>query len=122
MNKADLEKHVKILGWVHIVSGALFLLFGLGMGAFMLFTGVLTNDEEAFAIFTIVALFVTGLLTVIGLPGIIGGFGLLKRKNWGRILTLIVGLLNITNVPVGTAIGAYTAYVLLQDSAKTYFE
>ena len=122
MNKADLEKHVKILGWIHIVSGALFLLFGLGMGAFMLFSGVLTNDEEALAIFAIIAVFITGLLTVIGLPGIIGGIGLLKRKNWGRILTIIVGLLNITNIPIGTAIGAYTAYVLLQDSAPAYFD
>ncbi len=122
MNKTDMDKHVKILGWVHLVMNALFLLIGLGVSAFMIFGGLLSGDAEAAGIMTIIAIFVGGLLTVIGLPGIAAGIGLLKRKNWGRILAIIVGLLNITNIPVGTAVGAYTAYVLLQDTAPAYFE
>jgi hypothetical protein len=71
---------------------------------------------------TVVAVFVGGLLLVLGLPGIAAGFGLLKRKNWGRILAIIVGLLSIANFPLGTALGVYTAYILLQDTAPAYFE
>jgi hypothetical protein len=122
MTKADLAKHVKILGWVHIVMSSLFLLVGIGLSVFLIFGGLLAGDAEAFGIITIVAIFVGGLLLVLGLPGIAAGVGLLKRKNWGRILALIVGLLGITNIPVGTAVGAYTAYVLLQDTAPAYFE
>lgn len=123
MTKEDLDKHVKILGWVHIAMSALFLVIGLGVSAFLLFGGLLSGDAEAVGIITIVAVFIGGLLTVIGVPGILAGIGLLKRKKWGRILAIIVGLLGITNVPVGTAVGAYTAYVLLmQDNAPAYFD
>jgi hypothetical protein len=123
MNKEDMAKHVKILGWLHIVMGILFLIVGLIVSAFLIFGGVLSNDYDALTAFTIMAVFIGGLLTIIGLPGIIAGIGLLKRKNWGRILAIIVGLLNITNIPVGTAIGAYTAYILLmQETAPAFFE
>lgn len=123
MTKEDLDKHVKILGWVHIAMSALFLVIGLGISGFLLFGGLLSGDAEAAGIITIVAVFIGGLLTVIGVPGILAGVGLLKRKKWGRILAIIVGLLGITNVPVGTAVGAYTAYVLLmQDNAPAYFD
>lgn len=121
MTKADLDKHVKILGWVHIIMSSLFLVIGIFVSAFLLFGGLLSGDAEAAGIITVVAVFVGGLLTVIGLPGIFAGIGLLKRKNWGRILAIIVGVLNITNVPVGTAVGIYTLYVLLQSDASTYF-
>lgn len=121
MTKADLDKHVKILGWVHIIMSSLFLVIGIIVSAFLLFGGLLSGDAEAAGIITVVAVFVGGLLTVIGLPGIFAGIGLLKRKNWGRILAIIVGVLNITNVPVGTAVGIYTLYVLLQSDASTYF-
>jgi hypothetical protein len=122
MNKADLEKHVKILGWIHIVSSVLFLLFGLGMGAFMLFAGILSNHEDLFDVFAVIAIFLTGLLSLIGLAAAVAGVGLLKRKKWSRILAIIVGLMNITYIPIGTAIGVYTIYVLLNDSAAAYFE
>lgn len=122
MTKSDLDTHVRILGWVHIVMSSLFLLIGVGVSALMLFGGLFSGDAEAFGIVTIVAIFVGGLMLVIGLPGILAGIGLLKRKNWGRILAIIVGVLNITNIPVGTIIGIYTLYVLLQSSAGAYFE
>lgn len=122
MTKADLDTHVKILGWLHLVMSCLFLVIGVIVTAVMIFGGILSNDAEALGIITVVALFVGGLMLVLGLPGIAAGFGLLKRKNWGRILAIIVGLLNITNFPIGTALGVYTAYVLLQNSAPAYFE
>jgi hypothetical protein len=122
MTKTDLDKHVKILGWLHLVMSCFFLLVGVVVVAFLLFGGILSNDPEALGIMTVVAVFVGGLLLVLGLPGIAAGFGLLKRKNWGRILAIIVGLLSIANFPLGTALGVYTTYILLQDTAPAYFE
>jgi hypothetical protein len=46
---------------------------------------------------------------------------LLRRKNWGRILAIIVGVLDLANFPIGTAIGIYSLWVLLQDGASAYF-
>ena len=122
MTKTDLDKHVKILGWLHLVMSCLFLIIGVIVAAVIIFGGVLSNDAEVLGVFTVIAIFIGGLMLVLGLPGIAAGYGLLKRKNWGRILAIIVGLLNITNFPFGTALGAYTAYILLQDSAPAYFE
>jgi hypothetical protein len=58
---------------------------------------------------------------VLALPGLAAGYRLLKRQAWGRILALVVGFLDLVNFPVSTAIGIYTLWVLLQDSAATYF-
>ena len=55
------------------------------------------------------------------MPGIIAGIGLLARAGWGRILTLIIAAFSLLNFPLGTALGAYTFWVLLQSSADKYF-
>jgi hypothetical protein len=51
----------------------------------------------------------------------VAGYGLLRRRAWGRILALVVGFLGLVDFPLGTAIGIYTFWVLLQDSAADYF-
>jgi len=61
------------------------------------------------------------LLVVLGLPGILAGYGLLKRRSWARGLAVALGVLNLFNVPLGTVIGAYTLFVLLQDDAAEAF-
>jgi hypothetical protein len=45
----------------------------------------------------------------------------LKRKRWGQILGIVVGALSLVNFPVGTLIGIYTLWVLLQEAATGYF-
>ena len=59
-------------------------------------------------------------LTVIGYlilakaaASLIAGLGLLQREPWGRTLTLVVGFISLFNIPIGTALGVYTLWVLL---------
>jgi hypothetical protein len=68
-----------------------------------------------------VGLFVGGLMVVLALPGLIAGIGLLRRKEWGRILAIIVGVFDLLNFPIGTLIAVYSFYVLFQDAATPYF-
>jgi len=49
------------------------------------------------------------------IPSLIGGLGLLKLKSWARYLVLVLGFLNLPGIPVGTALGIYTIWVLLKD-------
>ena len=66
----------------------------------------------------------TGLaifFSLLSVPGLAAGFGLLARKNWGRILAIVVSMLGLPNFPLGTFIGAYALWVLFQDSAQAYF-
>jgi hypothetical protein len=73
------------------------------------------------AVLTLVALFVGALMALLALPGIIAGYGLLKRRSWGRVVGIVIAALNVVNFPVGTIIGLYALWVLLQNSAGDYF-
>ena len=122
MTQDQLDQHVKILGWLNVVFGVLYLLIGVCGGLLLLSVVPLSGDPEAIPVLTFVALILGGFMLIMALPGLAAGFGLLKRRNWGRILAIVVGALNIPNFPLGTAVGVYTLYVLLQDGAGDYFQ
>lgn len=123
MTYRQLEQHVPILGWIHIISGAVFLVIGLVMFLLLAGLGLFAGagDPDAPFVLFIVGLCTGGLMFVLALPIMLAGWGLLRRKTWARVLALIVAVINIFNVPIGTAIGAYTLYVLLQPEATAYF-
>lgn len=121
MTERELDQHVKILGWLNIIGAALFIVIGAFVFLLLVGIGAASGDAEAVPILTLVATFVGGFMLVMALPGLAAGFGLLKRRSWGRILALVVGVLNIPNFPLGTIIGVYSLWVLLQDEASAYF-
>jgi len=45
--------------------------------------------------------------------GFIAGWGLLQRQDWARTVALVVAFIALLNVPIGTALGVYTLWVLL---------
>jgi ABC-type spermidine/putrescine transport system permease subunit II len=116
-----MQQHVTIVGWLHIVSNALFLLVGLCGLLFFAGIGIVTGDRTAMEILGIIAIVAALFCAVIALPGILAGYGLLKRQKWGQILGIIVGILSLVNFPIGTAIGLYTLFVLFQEAATSYF-
>ena len=65
----------------------------------------------------IIGFSVGALLVVLGGPGLAAGYGLLHRKPWARMLALVLGILNLVNIPIGTVMGVYTLWVLLDDRA-----
>jgi hypothetical protein len=55
-----------------------------------------------------------GLLMLAGaVIGIIAGWGLLERQPWARMLTVVLAFFNLLDLPLGTALGIYTLWVLL---------
>ena len=48
--------------------------------------------------------------------------GLLRRASWSRPLALVVGFFDMMCFPLGTILGLYTFWVLLQDNAAAFFE
>jgi len=121
LNEQQLQQHVTVLGWLHIVGNAIMFLLGCFVFALLWGIGAATGDPEATTILVIVGTTVGALFVVLGIPGIVAGYGLLKRKAWGRILAMVVGFLGLVNFPLGTAIGIYTFWVLLQEAATEYF-
>jgi hypothetical protein len=121
LDQRQLHLHVTILGWLFVVGNGLFLVMGAFVFLLLAGIGVVSGDSQAMAILGVVGTAVGLLLAVLGVPGIIAGYGLLIRKTWGRILAIVVGVLGLINVPIGTAIGLYALFVLLQEAATDYF-
>jgi hypothetical protein len=121
LDQSELQLHVTILGWLLIAGHAILLLVGI-LG-FLLLTGigVASGDSQAMAILGVVGTVGGLFFAALAIPGLLAGYGLLTRKFWGRILAIIVGVLGLINFPVGTAIGIYAIWVLLQDAATDYF-
>jgi hypothetical protein len=61
------------------------------------------------------------LILVLSVPGIVAGWGLLNFKPWARVLTIVLSALNLMNVPIGTAIGVYGLWVLLNQETERMF-
>jgi len=54
--------------------------------------------------------------------GFITGWGLLQREEWARIVALVIGFLALLSVPVGTALGIYTLWVLLPAKSEEEYK
>ena len=110
-----MEKHLTFIGIINIAFGI--ILFTLGLVAFAVVAGagLFSHDPQAILITSIVASALGIFFTVMAVPGIIGGIGLMKHKHWARILMLIISVIDLIHIPIGTFIGVYTIWVLMQD-------
>jgi len=114
----DMDKHVTVVAALQIGFSILGILFGALIFFVMTSIGVFVEDELAFMVLSIVGTFLGTFMLVLSIPGIIGGVGLLKRKNWARILVIILSVLDLINFPIGTAVGIYSIWVLVQPETK----
>ncbi len=124
MSPQDCETHVKIVAWLHIVLSIL----GLIVTAFVFLVFVViglvlaaSDDVAAMGIFAVIATIVGVFLLLVSAPGLVGGIGLLKRQNWARILVLILSVLQLFNIPFGTAVGVYSLWVLTRAETEAFF-
>ncbi len=117
-----MEKHVNLLGILWIALGALTFFGGL-VTFFVLFGISFIPDMgyEAPVILRTVGAGVAIFLFLLSIPKIIAGIGLMRRKEWGRILTLIVAFLSILSFPLGTALAIYSFVILIKDEAIQLF-
>jgi uncharacterized membrane protein (DUF2068 family) len=58
------------------------------------------------------------LVGLLSIPNIIAGWGLTRRKRWARILTIILGVIALPQMPIGTALGIYAIIVMFNDETK----
>ncbi len=117
-----MDTHVKTLGWLWIIIGALGFLGVLCMGAAIAGGGFISEDETAILVTMIVALACSSLFFLENILNIIAGFGLLKYKSWARILAIILGIINLFAFPIGTALGIYTLWAMFNQETKQLFE
>ena len=116
-----MEKHVTVVAALQIgLSIAGILIAGI-VFIILAWSGFIAQDQEAFLILITVGGGIAGFLLLLSVPGIIGGIGLFKRRNWARILILIVSAIDLLNFPIGTALGIYSIWVLVQNETVQLF-
>ncbi len=55
--------------------------------------------------------------------GFFAGWGLMHREPWARVLVLVLAFLVLfINIPIGTAVGIYTMWVLLPGDSEREYE
>jgi hypothetical protein len=119
--KGIMQTHIKVLGWLYIILGALGILAAGLVVLIVAGGGLISGDRVAINVTLLVSLVVGGFLVLVSAPGIVAGLGLLSYKSWARILTLVLGILNLPGFPTGTALGVYTLYVLLDEESSRLF-
>jgi hypothetical protein len=118
-----MKDHIKVLGILWVVFGAFWLC--LSVFALLVFLGVaMIPDVETVTpnLLRVIGIGVSVFLGILGLPEIVGGLGLLARREWARILVLVMAFLALLNVPFGTALGIHTMVVLFNPEAIRLFE
>ena len=121
--KRDMRQHVSFVGALHIgfgllgIAGALAIFFG-----FQFLFELVEDEPIAQNVISFIGNSIGMILVFISLLGVIGGIGLFSYRPWARILVMIVSALNCLNVPVGTAKGIYSLWVLMQPETIELFE
>lgn len=109
------------VAWTHIVMGAITLLpafiLPLVFGGIWSIVALGANDPQATTIvgvtFGVILAIVTVVLAISGGLSLAAGFGLLRGKAWGDVLTVIASVLHLANFPLGTLVGVLSMWVLL---------
>jgi hypothetical protein len=117
-----MDKHLTVVAALHIGYGIMSALLGLILWIGLVGAGILSTDPDAMRIFSFMGTLAGLFLLLVSVPEIVGGIGLLKRRSWARILLLILAVLELMRIPLGTALGVYTIWVLVQDESKQILE
>lgn len=125
-----MRDHIRILAILHIAFSSLGLLaavivlfvFG-GIAGVIGVAGDIGDVDRAtgMGVMGIIGGAVFLLIVAIALPGLIAGIGLLKYRPWSRVLTIVISALDLLSMPIGTAIGIYGLWVLLQPNTEALF-
>jgi len=121
--KRNMKQHVSFVGALHIgfgllgLAGALAIFFG-----FQFLFEFVKDEPIAQDVLSFVGNSVALILVFFSSLGIIGGAGLFSYRPWARILIMIVSAMNCLNVPIGTAKGIYSIWVLMQPETIELFE
>ena len=112
-----MKKHIELLGILHLVYAGVSLAIAVCCFVFLTGIGYLTHDAIGRGVLGAIAVIVCAAVSLLALPGIIAGIGLMKMRSWARILAMIVGCVHMLSIPFGTALGVYTLWVLMNDES-----
>jgi hypothetical protein len=116
-----MEKHINVVAALQIGLSIFNLLISLLIYTVLRFAVAFVDDANGATIVSLIADIIAIAFIIISIPGILAGLGLYKRKEWARILTLVLSIIEIFSFPFGTAIGVYSIWALIQPETVAAF-
>jgi hypothetical protein len=116
-----MKQHIKTLGILWIVYGALGILAAVFIFVLLFDLSYIPEDIEGPIILRTIALGTSIFIVILSLPEVFAGIGLLRQREWSRILVLVVSFLNLLWFPFGTALSIYSLVILFSPEAVSLF-
>lgn len=124
-----MKRHVDILSWLYLVWGAIFLLVALAGAAVAAGALAISSGASPVPVTSPTAARVTAFSIALlsGLALLWAGLHLWIGRALGsyrpsaRLLALGLAVVNLVLLPFGTALGAYSCWVLLKDEGRRVF-
>ncbi len=120
-----MDNHIQIIGVLWIVFGIISLGLGLLILCVLLGVSFIPSLRHAVTItpgvVRIIAYALSSIMALFGLPKVIAGIGLLKRREWARIMTIVLAFLEMWNVPLGLALSVYSLIILFNPETIKLF-
>lgn len=116
--------HLKVTAILFFIVGAFLICAALFMSLlFGILGGVVGAQGGHDAAIGVAVLGFTGatltiILLILGIPYVICGWGLWKRRRWARIMGIILAALALTKIPFGTIFGIYALIILFQKETE----
>ena len=117
-----MEKHIDIIAGLNIGLSILGMLAGFAVFGILYVVGDISDDQQAQLILSLISKVLMGFVVLLSIPGLIAGLGLLRRKEWARVLALIVSVISLLNFPLGTAVGVYSIWTLVHPEVVAKFK
>jgi hypothetical protein len=120
-----MQQHITVVAALRIGSAVLGLMIAGVILLVLIGPGIIAQcvegDGEALVILTAIAMPLAFFFALSAALNLIGGIGILKRKNWARYLAMVLSVLDLFNFPIGTAFGIYCIWVLAKDETARLF-
>jgi len=113
--------HVKVLGWMHLIFGALGLLAAFVVMGGTVLGGFFSGSLPGLIGLSMIGTFAAVIIIAYAIPGLLAGYGLLKFAPWARVLTIVLALFELFRFPFGTCLGVYSLWVLLSADGAALF-
>jgi O-antigen/teichoic acid export membrane protein len=122
MESSKMKKHVTIVGSLQIGFSALGLMAAVAIFIALSFARAFVGDDDVpQTVLRFLSISLPILIGSFSMLGLIAGIGLLVYKSWARYIVIILSIIGCVNIPIGTAKGIYSIWVLIQDDTVKLF-